>query len=249
MLSKAQIKLIKSLHNKKFRKETGLFIAEGKKIVEEIAASAIKVQHIWATDRYTGTLEHHKITEEEMVQVSALTTPQGIIALCKIPESVGPFPKLDNEWAIALDDMRDPGNLGTIIRIADWFGINNVFCSGESVDTYNPKTVQATMGSIARVKVYYSELDDLLSKYRIEGIPIYGATMEGESMYELEIGKKGILVIGNEANGISERVERNLTGKISIPSFAKNKGPESLNAAVATAVLCAEIRRQGNNGK
>jgi len=245
MLSKGQIKLIKSLHNKKFRKGTRMFIAEGKKLVEEIADSPIKVLHIWATGRYTGPLQHNQITEDELAQVSALTTPQGIIALCEIPESAGPLPNLDNEWAIALDDIRDPGNLGTVIRIADWFGISHIFCSEESVEVYNPKTVQATMGSIARVNVHYVDLGEILLKYKSENVPIYGATLEGNDVYATTFSQNGILVIGNEANGISERVERSVTHNIRIPSFAKNKGPESLNAAVATAVICAELRRQG----
>lgn len=244
MLSKAQIKLIKSLHNKKFRKETNMFIAEGKKLVEDIADSTFEILHVYATSRYTGSLKHMQITEDELSQISTLTAPQAILALCKIPESAGPLPVMKNEWALALDDMRDPGNLGTIIRIADWFGIEHIFCSDESVELYNPKTVQATMGSIARVKVHYLDLADTLTGYKNEGMPIYGGSLQGKNIYNEQLGNNGILVIGNEANGISEKVARTITHQVSIPSYAKGKGAESLNAAVAAAVLCAEIRRR-----
>ncbi|HSY77575.1 MAG TPA: RNA methyltransferase [Bacteroidia bacterium] len=244
MLSKAQIKLIKSLHNKKFRDETGMFIAEGKKLVEDIAASSIKIEHIYATPRYNGSLNHIDITEDELSQISALTSPQSIIALCRIPEVTGVLPDLKNNMALALDDIRDPGNLGTIIRIADWFGINHIFCSNESVEAYNPKTVQATMGSIARVNLYYVDLEEILLRYKNEGLPVYGAMLRGNNVYNESLGNNGILVIGNEANGISESVARCITNPISIPSYAQKEGPESLNAAVAAAVLCAEFKRR-----
>ena len=244
MLSKAQIKLIKSLHNKKFRDETGMFIAEGKKLVEDISASSIKIEHIYATPRYNGSLNHIDITEDELSQISALTSPQTIIALCRIPEVTGGLPDLKSNMALALDDIRDPGNLGTIIRIADWFGINHIFCSNESVEAYNPKTVQATMGSIARVNLYYVDLGEILLRYENENIPVYGAMLRGNNVYNEALSNNGILVIGSEANGISESVGRCITNPISIPSYAQNEGPESLNAAVAAAVLCAEFKRR-----
>lgn len=244
MLSKAQIKLIRSLHNKKFREETGMFIAEGKRLVEDIAASAIKIEHIYATPRYNGDLKHISITEDELAEISALTAPQAIIALCRVPEITGKLPDLKEQLAMALDDIRDPGNLGTIIRIADWFGIEHIFCSEESVEAYNPKTVQATMGSIARVNLHYVNLKEVLGKYKNEGIPVYGAMLQGKNVYDETLANNGILVIGNEANGISEGVARCVTSPISIPSYAVKEGPESLNAAVATAILCAEFRRR-----
>ena len=244
MLSKAQIKLIKSLHNKKFREETGMFIAEGKRLVEDIAASSIKIEHVYATTRYNGSLQHIDITEDELSQISALTAPQAIIALCRIPETKGALPDLTNTLALALDDIRDPGNLGTIMRIADWFGINHIFCSSESVEAYNPKTVQSTMGSIARVNLYYVDLNEILTLYKSEGLPIYGAMLNGKNVYDETLSHNGILVIGNEANGISEGVARCITKPICIPSYAIKEGPESLNAAVAAAVLCAEFKRR-----
>jgi len=244
MLSKAQIKLIRSLHNKKFREETGMFIAEGKRLVEDIAASSIKIEHIYATTRYNGDLKHISITEDDLAEISALTAPQAIIALCRVPEVTGKLPDLKESMAIALDDIRDPGNLGTIIRIADWFGITNIFCSDESVEAYNPKTVQATMGSIARVNLFYVDLKEVLARYKNEGVPIYGAMLDGNNVYNEALTHNGILVIGNEANGISEGVARCVTNSVCIPSYAVQQGPESLNAAVAAAVLCAEFKRR-----
>lgn len=219
-------------------------MAEGKRLVEDISNSSFKIEHIYATSRYTGTLQNTLITEDELSQISTLSTPQAILALCRIPEPEGALPDLVNDFAIALDDMRDPGNLGTIIRIADWFGINHIFCSDESVEVFNPKTVQATMGSIARVTVHYVHLSDVLMNYKSKNVPVYGAMLHSKNVYEETLTQNGILVIGNEANGISESVARCLTQSISIPSYAKNSGPESLNAAVATAVLCAEIKRR-----
>src|SRR6185312_4528824 len=174
------------------------------------------------------------------------SAPQGILALCKIPSNKSSLPDISNSLTLALDDIRDPGNLGTIVRIADWFGINYIFCSQESVDIYNPKAVQATMGSIAHVEVIYVDLKEVLQKYSKASIPIYGAMLTGDNIYEQKLKPNGIIVIGNEANGISEPVARCVTNTIGIPSYATGKGPESLNAAVATAVICAEFRRKTN---
>ena len=221
-----------------------MFIAEGKRLVEDIAASSIKIEHVYATPRYNGSLQHIYITEDELSQISALTAPQAIIALCRIPEVKGGLPDLKDCMALALDDIRDPGNLGTIMRIADWFGINHIFCSSESVEAYNPKTVQSTMGSIARINLYYVDLNEILTRYKNEGVPIYGAMLNGKNVYDETLSHNGILVIGNEANGISEGVARCITKPICIPSYAIKEGPESLNAAVAAAVLCAEFKRR-----
>ena len=244
MLSKAQIKLIKSLQLRKYRQETGLFIAEGKKVVEELVGSAIKVAHIYATDKYEGNVPHTKITDRELNQVSSLTNSQGIIALCCIPKTSETKPDLKKDLVLVLDDIRDPGNMGTIIRIADWFGIHHIFYSKESVDAYNSKVIQATMGSIARVTVHYAELAKMLSESTKEGIPVYGAFLKGKNVFTEKLSANGILVIGNEANGISPEIEKLIPNPITIPSFSKGKGAESLNAAIATAILCAEFRRR-----
>lgn len=250
MLSKAQVKLIRSLQLKKYREAEGLFIAEGKKIVEELLESDIKVEHVYVAHSLKGNEPNPKglykgvyteISQEELEKISALSTPQGILALCRIPENKSK-PDFKKELVLVLDDIRDPGNMGTIIRIADWFGINHIYCSEECVDAYNPKVIQASMGSIARVKVHYNNIASLLKGVG-ETVPVYGALIEYKNVYEEKLSPNGILVIGNESTGISKEVQRYIKHPISIPSY-KAKGPESLNAAIATAILCAEFRRK-----
>jgi TrmH family RNA methyltransferase len=245
MLSKAQIKRIRSLQLKKYREAEGFFIAEGKKIVEELIDSEITIEHIYALEEYIASLSssvpYTKISKEELDKVSALTTAQGVVAVCKIPEGGKTQPDLKKDLVLALDEIKDPGNMGTIIRIADWFGINHIYCSEECVDTYNPKVIQASMGSIARVKVQYVNLSDRLSSMG-EGIPVYGALLSGKNIYKEKLAPNGILVIGNESNGVSQAVQKYITNPVSIPSYNLN-GPESLNAAIATAILCAEFRK------
>jgi TrmH family RNA methyltransferase len=259
MLSKAQIKHIRSLHLKKYRDEEGLFIAEGKKIVEELLDSSIEVLQILVTDTNEALLASFRkaiklqkddidtelvsIADTDLDKISALTTPQSVLAVCKIPKGISVHPNLKKELALALDDIRDPGNLGTIIRIADWFGINHIYCSEECVDAYNPKVVQASMGSIARVKVHYINLTEMLKSRAGENITIYGALLNGKNIYKENASATGILVIGNESNGISKEVQKYISSPISIPSYNAN-GPESLNAAIATAILCAELKRR-----
>lgn len=243
MLSKIQIKLIRSLQLKKYREEEGLFIAEGKKIVEELMDSAIEIEEIFSTEEIKTKVPVVKVTQEELEKISALTTPQGILALCLIPEESEEKPDMKKELVLALDDIRDPGNLGTIIRIADWFGIKHIYCSEETADAYNPKVVQASMGSIARVKVHYIDLPEMLKSKAGEGINIYGALLNGKNIYKENVSATGILVIGNESNGISKEVQKYISNPLSIPSY-NPQGPESLNAAIATAILCGELRRR-----
>lgn len=248
MLSKPQIKRIRSLHLKKYREAEGLFIAEGKKIVEELLDSHIEVEHIYALDNYVASLSssvpYTIVNAEELNKISALSTPQGILALCKIPKKNPSWPDLKQELVLALDDIRDPGNLGTIIRIADWFGIKHIYCSLECVDAYNPKVVQASMGSIARVKVHYVNLPHEIKEWADTGITVYGALLKGKNIYKDDaIRANGILIIGNESNGISIEIQKYITHPVSIPSYNPH-GPESLNAAIATAILCAELRRR-----
>jgi TrmH family RNA methyltransferase len=241
MLSKAQIKLIRSLQLKKYRDSEGLFVAEGKKIVEELIASDIEIEHIYATENLSEKAPLTKVTKEELDKISALTTSQSVLAVCKIPKAKG-HPDLKRELVLALDDIRDPGNLGTIMRIADWFDIKHIYCSEESVDVYNPKVVQASMGSIARVSVHYSNLVTTL-KGVAQGVPVYGGFLNAKNVYTEKLSTNGILLIGNESNGISAEVQKYVTHPIGIPAYNPN-GPESLNAAVATAILCAEFRRK-----
>jgi RNA methyltransferase, TrmH family len=247
MLSKAQVKLIKSLHQKKFRDEMHLFIVEGKKIVDELPDSNIDVVHVYGSGNYFGEKPFTKITEDEMKKVSALTSPQSILAVCRIPRENTAIPDLSNELVLVLDDIRDPGNLGTIVRIADWFGINYIFCTSGCVDAYNPKVVQASMGSIARVHIDYKNLRNLLQECKDKQIPVYGAKLDGANILKTELTSHGILIIGNESNGISPELTNYITCSLKIPSYrvsGKITSAESLNAAMATAILCAEFRRE-----
>lgn len=243
MISKAQIKLIKSLHQKKNREQMNLFIAEGKKLVDELQQSpAIEVVHVYASGSYYGNKPFTKITEEEMKKISALTTPPNILAVCHIPPENTFIPDLQSELALALDGIRDPGNLGAIIRIADWFGIKHIFCTPECVDAYNPKVVQASMGSIARIGLDYKHLRNVLQECTEKNIPVYGAKLDGVNMLQKQLTVNGLLVIGNESNGISPELSKYITQPVKIPGYGG--GAESLNAAMATAILCAEFRRE-----
>lgn len=244
MISKAQVKLIKSLRLKKNREQIHLFIAEGKKIVEELLESpAIEVVHVYAAGNYFGNKPFTQVTEEEMKQISTLTTPPNIMAVCRIPGENTAMPDLEKELVLVLDDIRDPGNLGSIIRIADWFGIKHIFCTPECVDAYNPKVVQASMGSIARVQLDYTNLRTVLQDCSEKQIPVYGAKLDGTSILKEQLSTNGLLIIGNESNGISPELGKYITHAIKIPSY--RGGAESLNAAMATAILCAEFRREG----
>lgn len=253
MLSKAQIKLVKSLHLKKNREQMHLFIAEGKKIVDELSAgiallhgSPIEVVHIYVSGDYYGNKPFTKITEEEMKKISALATPPNILAVCRIPDETISLPDLNSELVLILDDIRDPGNLGTIIRIADWFGINYIFCTTECVDAYNPKVVQASMGSIARIHIDYKNLRNVLQECKEKQVPVYGARLDGANILNEQLTSGGVLIIGNESTGISPELGYYITRSIKIPLFpvqGKAASAESLNAAMATAIICAEFRR------
>lgn len=239
MVVKSQIKLIKSLHQKKCRIQYGMFVVEGIKAVKELLDSYFKVHKVYAAaaielKEKTDFLE--VITENELKQMSSLKNPSKILGVFYIPK---PRPINVKDWVVAVDDVRDPGNLGTIIRLCDWFGVQHLICSPNTVDCFNPKVLQATMGSISRVNIVYTELTDFLSNIEI---PVYGAFMNGETVYNVEIPETGVLILGNEANGISKEVEALVNTKICIPQFAK-KTTESLNVATATAILLNELRR------
>ncbi|MFL5763199.1 MAG: TrmH family RNA methyltransferase [Bacteroidia bacterium] len=251
MLSKNQIKFVNSLKQKKFRDEHGYFIAEGTKIVPELLSSEIEVLQVYAGEWFISGhaigkgVECIEIKPSELERISALSTPNEVLAVCRIPEYQLERKKLEKKLTIVLDDIRDPGNLGTIIRIADWFGITDVICSNASADAFNPKVVQSSMGSIARVKIHYTDLAEFLSDAETT---VYGALLEGKNIYSEKLSSEGMIVIGNESKGISEAVQKFVTHKISIPSFSHFKPgggeAESLNAAVATAVICSEFRRR-----
>lgn len=241
MLSKNQIKIITSLSQKKYRKQQQLFIAEGKKVIEELLPNFDLEWLFCVGDLSFKSVDKNKVnqvTENEIKKISALTTATDCLAVFRIPEHE------ENQelkgLIVALDDIRDPGNLGTIIRLCDWFGVETLLCSEETVDVYNPKVVQATMGSISRVHVVYGNIVEIL---KTTSLPVFGTFMEGENIYQKELPKEGIIVMGNEANGISSEIEKIAKNKISIPRFGKLQETESLNVATATAIILSEFRR------
>jgi TrmH family RNA methyltransferase len=240
MLTKNQIKLIASLSQKKFRNQHQLFVVEAKKGVEEFLNSTFELHHLFSTDEdfKVDTNKFSLLTESELKKISNLKTPNAALALFKIPK----IENLDtSKLVLALDDVRDPGNLGTIIRLCDWFGIAHLVCSETTVDCFNPKVVQATMGSLTRVHVHYLDLETFLKT--TDG-PRYGAFMEGENIYTHILPQSGILVMGNEANGVSSEIEKLIDKKISIPRFGNLQNTESLNVATATAILLSEFKRR-----
>ncbi len=238
MLSKNQIKLINSLKQKKFRQEHQLFVAEGIKTITELLDSQFELYHVYATEscNINATIKSI-VTEAELSKISFLKTPNKALAVFKIPKTL----QVDtNNLVVALDDVRDPGNLGTIIRLCDWFGITDLVCSDETVDCYNPKVIQATMGSITRVNITYANLEVFL---KTEETQVFGAFMDGENVYKQELPKTGVLVLGNEANGISTSIEALVKNRIAIPRFGALKATESLNVATAGAILLSEFKR------
>jgi len=252
VLSKNKIKLIRSLDLKKNRLTSGLFVAEGKKLVFDLLASEIAVSEIFCTKliyseliNYNNNLEIEVVEKEELARISFLKTTPEIVAVFKIPESVIDWDNIKSDLTLVLDSIQDPGNLGTIVRLADWFGIRNIICSEESADLYNPKVIQSTMGGFARVKVHYVPLNEFLKQAEKLNIPVYGAFLEGENLYKCDLTANGIIVMGNEGNGISDITKTYISRKIHIPSFPIGAATsESLNVAIATSVICAEFRRR-----
>jgi TrmH family RNA methyltransferase len=250
MLSKALLKQITSLELRKYRKESGLFIAEGGKTVTDLIKAGMTAEKIIATQEWLST---NKIpgkqmiveaTEEELKRASFLRTPQGVIGIFKQPlheiEHTAPHGRL----CLALDNVQDPGNLGTIIRIADWFGIEEIFCSIGSADAYNPKTIQATMGAIARVKVHYVDLPGFIASLG-DSTPVYGTFLNGDDIYNNELTSNGLIVMGNEGNGISDKCASLISRRILIPNYPQGRiTSESLNVSTATAIICSEFRRR-----
>lgn len=240
MLSKSQIKLITSLKQKKYRQQHQLFVVEGKKTINELLNSQFQLEHLYTTTNEFAVLDVLKteITAAELKKISFLKTPNTALAIFRMPKQEA----LNFEGlVVALDDVRDPGNLGTIIRLCDWFGIQHLLCSKATVDCYNPKVIQATMGSITRVNIVYDTIEDLL---KTQDIPVFGAFMDGENVYQKSLPTKGVIVMGNEANGISEDISKLVTQKIAIPRFGEVQETESLNVANATAILLSEFKRR-----
>jgi TrmH family RNA methyltransferase len=255
MLSKNQAKYIQSLHHKKFRLESGHFIAEGEKVVEELLESTFTVESIFATPEWfnkhvaglarlqkrNAALKRIEVTIDELRTISALTTPNQALAVAKMPTAVFNESELLGRYSLVLDEVRVPGNLGTLIRIADWFGIEHIICSTSSVEVYNPKVVQSTMGSLFRVQVHYVDLPTFLSKTKDE-LPIIGAFLDGDSLYKSKLPKAGLILLGNESKGISKDLLPYVSQKVLIPKSPESHA-ESLNVAVAAGIICSETLR------
>jgi TrmH family RNA methyltransferase len=238
MLSINQKKYINSLQQKKFRAQHGTFLVEGEKMVEELIQSNFEIEHVFVVKGVqVNGCEATEISEKEMKSISALSTPNNFLAVAK--QKKQQVNLTETNLVLVLDNIKDPGNLGTIIRTADWFGINTIVCSNECVDVYNPKVVQATMGSIFRANVLYVNLVEFLQQNK--SVPVYGALLEGENIYKKPIqNKKAFLLMGSESFGISKELTPFITNKIMIPKFG---GAESLNVAVATGILCSAYRQ------
>jgi RNA methyltransferase, TrmH family len=241
MLSKNQIKRITSLQLKKYRNEHQLFIAEGKKVIEELFLAGYEADSFYSTNsnlKAVATIDPEIISVDELAKISCLKSPNDCLAIFKMPKTK---PINLKGLVVCLDDIRDPGNLGTIIRLCDWFGVEQLICSLETAEMYNPKVIQATMGSISRVNIAYIDLNLFLTSVNQ---PVYGAFMEGKNVYESMLPSDAIIVLGNEANGISDLIASKITSKISIPRFGDIQKAESLNVANAAAILLSEFRRK-----
>jgi TrmH family RNA methyltransferase len=248
MVSKNKIKFIRSLEKKKFRDESACFLAEGNKLIADIIpffeCECLMAKTSWLATQGDIRAKELIVAEDgDIEKVSLLKTPQDVLAVFRQPQTILDNETLNNELSLVLDGIQDPGNLGTIIRLADWFGIRRLICSPDTADVYNPKTVQATMGAIARVRVFYVSLPDWLD--RMDGIPVYGTFLDGKNIYGETLSPSGLIVMGNEGNGISPLVEKRITQKLYIPNYpSEAETTESLNVATATAIVCSEFRRR-----
>jgi len=259
MITNKQLKLIRQLEQKKFRRKEGLFVAEGPKVVGDLMARWTP-SAVFAVEGYQPPLSAdnralydssriQRISDDELRRISFLQHPQQVLALFPIPQPPSPLtqhpsPTTPSPLILALDGVQDPGNLGTIIRLADWFGIENIICSEATADVWNPKVVQATMGSIARVSVVYTNLAAYIDALPTD-VPVYGTLLDGNNIYDEELTEGGIIVMGNEGNGLTNEIRRRVTRRLLIPSY-RTETAESLNVAIATAIVCAEFRRRGS---
>jgi RNA methyltransferase, TrmH family len=258
MISRAQTKLIRSLRQKKYRDQHRIFMIEGEKMVLELISgdrkNSFALRELFATAKWIGQhkslLQAQKApfteaSEAELKTVSNLVTPQPVIALVSIPASGFQVHELLHKPVLAFESIRDPGNLGTIIRTADWFGIRDIVCTPDSTDLYNPKVVQSTMGAITRVRVHYLALETLLNSEEMQAKTVFGTFMKGDNIYESSLDKDPLILFGNESHGISESLKPFIRHRIAIPSFSpEGKGSESLNVASSVAVVCSELRRR-----
>ena len=250
MLTKNTIKLIRSLELKKFRTRENSFVAEGPKVVGDLLAvmrpKMVFATSQWISENNTNGIDVEMVSEDELSRISFLQHPQQVLAVFPMPsydESIDYTKELKGKLTLALDSVQDPGNLGTIIRIADWFGIETILCSHETADAYNPKVIQATMGSIARVRIIYTDLTKTLETIASQ-MPIYGTFLDGENIHSRQLPKEAVIVMGNEGKGISQEVARLVTDRVLIPNYPEGRPTaDSLNVAIATAITCAEFRR------
>ena len=256
MISKNRLKYVRSLEMKKYRKAEGVFVAEGHKLVGDLLdvfeckylaaiSEWLSANAAWVERQRRSGVEVDEVTDEELKRASFQETPQQVLAVFKqLTYEVDVNEVARKQLCLVLDDVQNPGNLGTIVRLADWFGIEHIFCSKGCADIYNPKTVQATMGGIARVQVHEADLPELLSRLD-KDIPVYGTFLDGENMYGKELENRGLIVMGNEGKGVSKEVAAFVTERLYIPNYPEGRETsESLNVAIATAIVCAEFRRR-----
>lgn len=250
MISKNQFKFIRQLDQKKYRRREGLFVAEGTKVVGDLLLR-YQPHSLFATAEWLAanrsilspSLAMTEVSSDELQRISFQQHPQQVLALFPIPDHAASTAFQPSSLSLALDGVQDPGNLGTIIRIADWFGIKTIYCSEDTVDAWNPKVVQATMGSIARINLIYIDLPELLDTLP-NSFPVYGTLLDGEDIYQQPLSENGLIIMGNEGNGISEAVRTRINNRLLIPSFSQGDTAESLNVAIATAITCSEFRRR-----
>ena len=252
-VSNAKIKLIQSLKNKKYRKKHGLFFIEGEKNVKEVFNSDIKIRIVAATETWLeanteiikSVDEYYKVTQKELQKISFLKTPEHVLVVAEIPDQFYDENEVTASLCLGLERINDPGNLGTIVRLADWFGISHIFCSPESVDIYNPKAVQATMGAISRMKVHYADLNEISEKFSRKGLSVFGTFLEGQNIYKTVLPCKGLIIFGSESHGISKKLAEKIDKKLFIPNWPKKSAQaESLNIAMAASIVCSEFRRE-----
>ena len=240
MLSKNQLKFIQGLKKKKIRQSERLFLAEGVKVVEELLRSSFILHKLYFTEAYTNPLkvaDYHLITDKELQLISDFSTPNQVLGIFEIPDVEE---SVHEGITVLLDEINDPGNLGTIIRLCDWFGVDQLVCSTNTVDCYNQKVVQASMGSLARVQVSYV---DLISYLKEERRTIYGTFLNGDNVYQTDLDSDAVIILGNEANGISDKLSAMVNKKLTIPQFGQQQLTESLNVAMATAIFLSEFRK------
>jgi RNA methyltransferase, TrmH family len=257
MPGKNIIRFINSLKLKKFRREHQLFILEGEKIVDECISSTFSIHSLYATPQWLGErgkeeptskeFPVYKITQAELDRVSSLSSPNKVLALVRMPVYTLDLSGLGKSLTLVLDNVQDPGNLGTLIRSCDWFGIDDIICSEGTAEATNPKVIQSSMGSILRVRIHYRHLPGFLKMPALKGMPVLGAVAGGPDIYSMPLPERGLVVLGNESHGISGEVENLVTQRISIPNRTdRANAPESLNVAVAGSIIISEIRRRIN---